>query len=163
MWLCYYAKAWAKSRRISFIFSRPIERRIVFGFMPEADNSSVVICEWVVLAGWITRDFASATLASKENNWSLSIKSWASFAVPLISNVKIEPPSLGKYFWYKLWSKREVIEGWLTFSTLSWFCKNSMTLSVFCTWRSTRKDKVSNPCKSKKALNGEIHLKALNF
>ena len=31
-----------------------------------------------------------------------------------------------------------------------------MTLSVFCTWRSTRKDKVSNPCKSKKALNGEI-------
>ena len=48
--------------------------------------------------GWITRDFTSATLASSENIFKPSIKRNASSLPPLISNVKIEPPPLGKYF-----------------------------------------------------------------
>jgi len=54
----------------------------------------------VVVAGWITRDFTSATFASRENNSRLSMKSFAFFSSPLISNVKIEPPPFGKYFLY---------------------------------------------------------------
>lgn len=46
----------------------------------------------------MTRDFTSATLASRENSSRLSIKSFAFCASPLISNVKIDPPPFGKYF-----------------------------------------------------------------
>jgi hypothetical protein len=70
---------------------------MVFGLIPELINSSSVIWEWVVLAGCITKDFTSATLASKENISKRSINSVASLAPPLISKVKIEPPPFGKY------------------------------------------------------------------
>ena len=49
----------------------------------------------------MTSDLASATLASNENNCNLSIKSCVCFAVPSISNVKIEPPPFGRYFSYQ--------------------------------------------------------------
>ena len=44
----------------------------------------------VVVAGWITRDLTSATLASNENSSRLSMKSFAFCASPLISNVKMD-------------------------------------------------------------------------
>ena len=38
------------------------------GVGPDAASSSSVIWEWVVLAGWMARDFTSATLASREKS-----------------------------------------------------------------------------------------------
>ncbi len=54
-------------------FSIPIERRIVFGLMPWSRSSSSVYWLCVVVAGWITRDFTSATFASSEKIARLSI------------------------------------------------------------------------------------------
>ena len=83
---------------ISSMFSVPMERRIVFCLMPWSANSSSFNWEWVVDAGWITRDFTSATFASKEKSSRLSINFFAASAPPLISKVKMEPPPFGKYF-----------------------------------------------------------------
>ncbi len=44
--------------------------------------------EWVVVAGWITRLFTSATLARREKIFSLSINRCASSCPPLISKSK---------------------------------------------------------------------------
>ena len=38
---------------------------------PAAMRSSSLNCAWVVLAGWMTSDFASATFASSENKFQL--------------------------------------------------------------------------------------------
>ena len=87
----------------SSTFSIPIESRIVFGLMPCSSSSSSVLWLCVVVAGWITSDFTSATFASREKMARLSINVWAVFASPLISKVKIEPPPLGRYFLYNAW------------------------------------------------------------
>ena len=101
---CYLTalKASSRSSMISSICSVPIDSRIVFGRMPACASSSSFIWECVVLAGWITSDFTSATFANKENSSRLSIKSFAFCASPRISKVKIEPPPFGKYFFFQL-------------------------------------------------------------
>ena len=139
-------------------FSCPVFhlRQMVFGLIPCSSSSCSWSWEWVVVAGWITKLFTSATFASKENISNASIHLWASFWPPLISKVKIEAPPLGKYVSYKAWSGWSGREGWLTFSTWGWLAKYATTFLVFPPWRSTRKDKVSTPCKSRNALNGEI-------
>ena len=71
---------------------------MVFGWMPCSASSSSLSCECVVEAGWITRDFTSATFASKEKILSLSMNACASLAPPLMLNVKMEAPPFGKYF-----------------------------------------------------------------
>ena len=48
------------------ICSVPMERRMVLGEIPWSFSSASVSWEWVVEAGWITRLFTSATLASRE-------------------------------------------------------------------------------------------------
>ena len=93
------AKPFSRSAMMSSMCSVPMERRMVFWWMPAASSSSSVSCEWVVVAGWITRDFTSATFASSENIFKPSMKRNASSFPPLISNVNIEPPPLGKYFY----------------------------------------------------------------
>jgi hypothetical protein len=65
------------------------------GLIPDSSSSCPLIWEWVVLAGWMTRDFTSATFASREKISSRSIKALASSAPPLISKVKIEPAPRG--------------------------------------------------------------------
>src|SRR5207302_9831258 len=47
--------------------SRPIDRRTVPALMPERPRSASIIRQWVVVAGWITSDLASPTLARCEN------------------------------------------------------------------------------------------------
>ena len=42
----------------------------------------------------------------------------------------------------------------LTAATFGWFTRKSITFKALATCRSTRKDKVSNPCSKIKALNG---------
>ena len=153
---CTALKASSKSSMISSIFSVPIDRRIVLGLIPDPNNSSSVIWECVVDAGWMTKDFTSATFASSENNSKWSIKSFAFCASPLISNVKIDPPPLGKYFLYNsCCSGSSDTDGWFTFSTAGWFFRYSTTFNAFCTWRSTLKDNVSNPCKKMNAWTGD--------
>ena len=78
----------------SSAFSIPIDRRIVFGLMPCSSSSSSVHWLCVVVAGWITKDFTSATFASSEKIARLSMNFCAVAASPLISNVKIDPPPL---------------------------------------------------------------------
>ena len=78
--LMYYftaLNASSKSSIISSIFSVPIESLIVFGLIPWSRSSASLSCECVVLAGWITRDFTSATLARSEKSSRLSMKSLA--------------------------------------------------------------------------------------
>ena len=58
--------------------SVPTERRTVAGVIPCAASSSGESCEWVVVAGWITSDFTSATFASSEKISSESMKRCAS-------------------------------------------------------------------------------------
>ena len=124
--------------------------------MPCSFSSSSVSCAWVVEAGWITRDLTSATFASKENSSRLSMKSFAFCASPLISKVKIEPPPFGKYFLYSFCCSGSVdTDGWWTFSTCGWLFKYWTTFSAFSTWRSTRRDSVSSPCRKKNAWNGD--------
>ncbi len=77
--------------------SVPMERRMVFGLMPLARRSFSSICECVVDAGWITRDFTSATFASRENSWRDSVNFLAYWASPLSSKVKMDPAPFGKY------------------------------------------------------------------
>ncbi len=71
--------------------SVPMERRMVVGVMPAANSSGSSIWEWVVEAGWITSDFTSATLASRENSFSDSVNRRASASLPFSSKVKMEP------------------------------------------------------------------------
>ena len=119
---CTAANPWVKSARISSMCSVPIDRRMVLGRMPQAASSSADSCEWVVEAGWITRDFTSATLASSENSFKLSVNFFAVSASPLISKVKIEPAPCGKYRSYSCFAAPVASDGWLTRSTPGCFC-----------------------------------------
>ena len=141
---------------ISSICSVPIESLIVPLLIPTLASSSSESCECVVDAGWITKLLTSATLARRENISKLSINFHAASWPPLISNVKIEPPPLGKYFLYNSWSGWSSSEGWLTFSTSGWFFKNSTTFFVFSMCLSSLRESVSVPWRSKNALNGDI-------
>ena len=95
------SNAASKAAIRSSAFSIPMERRIVFGLIPWSRSSSSVHWLCVVVAGWMTRDFTSATFASREKIARLSINFCAVLASPLISNVKIEPPPFGRYFLYR--------------------------------------------------------------
>ena len=66
--------------------------------MPCCSSSASVSWLWVVLAGWMTRLFTSATFASrlKMGRWSMNFL--AVPASPFTSKVKMLPPPLGKYF-----------------------------------------------------------------
>ena len=67
------------------------------------------------------------------------------FTSSLDFEVKMEPAPFGKYVSYSLWSGCPGNAGWLTFFTLGCVERKSRIFRVFSTWRSTRKDKVSNP------------------
>ena len=80
---------------MSSMCSVPMESRIVLGLMPAASSSSSVSWECVVEAGWITRLFTSATLASRLKSCRLSVNFLARSASPLSSKVKIGAAPLG--------------------------------------------------------------------
>ena len=124
--------------------------------MPWSMSSSGLSSEWVVLAGWMTRDLTSATFARRLKSCSLSMKSWASLAPPLMRNVKIEPAPFGKYSLYsRFCSGSSDSDGWLMLSTSGTVLRYSMTFRVFSTWRSTRSERVSRPWRKMKLWNGE--------
>ena len=83
---------------MSSMCSVPMDRRMVLGRMPWSASCCSVSWLWVVVAGWMTRLLTSATLASREKIFRLSMNLWASAWPPLISKVKMEPPPFGKYF-----------------------------------------------------------------
>ena len=49
---------------MSRMSSVPTERRIISGVTPVSACSSMVSCEWVVEAGWMTRDLESPMWAT---------------------------------------------------------------------------------------------------
>src|SRR5699024_12566511 len=55
----------------SSAFSIPTDSLMVFGLIPCSSSSSAVHWLWVVEAGWMTRDFVSATLRSEEHTSEL--------------------------------------------------------------------------------------------
>jgi hypothetical protein len=92
------SKAASSAAIRSSAFSMPMDSLMVLGFMPWSSSSEAVSWEWVVLAGWMTSDFTSATFARREKMARLSINFFAVSSSPFISNVKMEPPPFGKYF-----------------------------------------------------------------
>ena len=56
------------------------------------------------MAGWITKDLASPTLAKCENILKFSIKALPASLPPLSSKVKTAPHPLGSNFEASLWS-----------------------------------------------------------
>ena len=150
------AKPCSRSAMISSMCSVPMDRRMVLGLIPWSSSSSGLSWEWVVVAGWMTRDFTSATFASREKISRRSINRWASAWPPLISKVKMDAPPWGKYFSYRAWSGWLGREGWFTFSTWGWLDRYSTTFLVFSAWRSKRRERVSTPWSSRKALKGEM-------
>ena len=69
-----FSSAWSRSHKMSSMSSSPIDKRIMSGVMPPARCSSSLSCWCVVLAGWITSDLASPTLARWLNRFRLSMK-----------------------------------------------------------------------------------------
>ncbi len=76
--------------------SVPMDRRTVLGLMPESRSSCSLICEWVVLAGWTASDLTSATLTSRENSFSLSMKALGLLRAALYLKGEYGPRALGE-------------------------------------------------------------------
>lgn len=66
------------------------------GVMPVALSSASLSCAWVVEAGWMIKDLASPTLASKEKMLSLVISALPAASPPVKPIVKIAPTPFGK-------------------------------------------------------------------
>ena len=112
-----YSNASSSASIRSSIFSVPMLRRIVEGYRCCSSSSSGLSWEWVVVAGCITNDFTSATLARSENILRWSMKAHASFSPPLMSKVKMLPAPLGYSFLYSSWSGCVGNDGWFTLTT----------------------------------------------
>ena len=80
------------------MFSRPIDRRTVPGATPALASSSSVSCEWVVEAGWMTRDLASPMLATTGRSCTPSAKARPASYPPLMTKESRPPVPSGAYF-----------------------------------------------------------------
>ena len=88
--------------------SRPIDRRTSSSPTPALARSSTLICWCVVLAGWITSDLASPTLARCENTLSRSISLAPALRPPLMPKLRMAPAPFGICRLASAWS------GWLS-------------------------------------------------
>mmetsp|Transcript_6441 Transcript_6441/g.26462 ORF Transcript_6441/g.26462 Transcript_6441/m.26462 type:complete len:358 (-) Transcript_6441:170-1243(-) len=88
--------------------SRPMDRRMVPGPMPAWRSAASSMRKWVVLAGWMTSDFASPTLARCENSFSDSMKARPCSRLPFRSKENTAPAPRGSRRWARAWS------GWLS-------------------------------------------------
>ena len=79
------------------MFSNPMDRRIVSGRILAAASSSTLSWEWVVEAGWMIKDFASPTFASKEKSLVAPQKVLLASDPPFNPKEKTELVPLGKY------------------------------------------------------------------
>src|SRR5258708_4657925 len=87
----------ARSRVRSESVSSPTESRIVPGPTPAAASSSSLSWRWVVLAGWMTRLFASPTFARCDQSSSAEMNRCPASRPPTRSKTKIEPAPFGRY------------------------------------------------------------------
>ena len=69
--------------------SSPIDRRTVPGVMPAAASAASSMRKCVVLAGWITSDFASPMLARCEKSVSASMNLRPASRPPFSSKARI--------------------------------------------------------------------------
>ena len=93
-----FSNPYSKSAIKSSTSSIPTDTLIISGDTPANFCSSSFNCAWVVLAGCITKDFASATLAKWEKIFKDSMNILPASTPPLIPNVNIDPAPLGQYF-----------------------------------------------------------------
>ena len=91
VYFCIAANPFSRSAMMSSMCSVPIDRRMVLGEIPWSFSSASVSWEWVVEAGWITRLFTSATLASRENIFRLSINFQAASCPPWTDGLRFPP------------------------------------------------------------------------
>src|ERR1700722_1424015 len=89
----------SRSQIRSSVFSMPTESRIVPGRTPAAASSRSSSCRCVVLAGWMTRLFASPTFARCDHKVRQRINSCPASLPPRISNENTAPAPRGRYFW----------------------------------------------------------------
>src|SRR6185437_7069875 len=92
------AKPCSRSQIRSSTDSRPTDNRTVPGLTPAARSSSSLSCRCVVLAGWMTRLFASPTLARWDHRDMPRMRSWPPSRPPAQSNENTAPAPRGRYF-----------------------------------------------------------------
>src|SRR5690606_32636024 len=92
------AKPCSRSQIRSSASSIPTDSRIVPGRTPAARSSASTSCLCVVLAGWMTRLFASPTFARCDHTVRPRMNSCPASRPPRMSNEKTAPGPSGRYF-----------------------------------------------------------------
>ena len=139
--------------------SRPIDRRTVPGVMPAAASAASSMRKCVVVAGWITSDFASPMLARCEKSESASMNLRPASRPPFSSKdedraaaARIEPRG------ERVVRDAPARSGWCTRSTASCAARNCATIvAVFSMCRAMRSGSVSSPCRIWNAVIGAMH------
>ena len=110
--------------------------------------------EWVEVAGCVILDLESPTFAKKSNTRRRSIMRRAASGPPSSLTANIAPEPRGKYLRAKAWYGLDGSEGYATELTAGWASRKLATAIAFSACRSMRRESVSSPCKSRKALIG---------
>src|SRR5665213_1145381 len=132
-------RAFSKSQIRSSASSNPTLRRIASGSTPLLFISSSESWAWVVLAGWMTSDLASPTLARWLHSSSASMKRLPASRPPTMPKVKIEP-----------------IAGSLIQATSGRSLRKATTFSVLRACSRMRSGNVSRPRSKSHASIGDI-------
>jgi hypothetical protein len=76
---------------------------MVPGVMPAAASAASSMRKWVVLAGWMTSERQSPTLARCEKIFSASMKAWPCLRLPFRSKLNTAPQPRGSSFFASAW------------------------------------------------------------
>src|SRR5579872_1900995 len=146
----------SRSQIRSETLSSPTDSRTVPGPTPVARSSSSPSCRCVVLAGWMTRLFASPTFARCDHSVIAPISPWPPARPPAQSNENTAPAPRGRYFITSgsYWLPGRA--GYVTLDASGCDARKDATARAFDTCRSIRSDSVSSPCRNRNALNGDI-------
>ena len=139
-------------------FSRPIDRRIVPSVIPAFASSAADIRKCVVLAGWMTSDFASPTLARCEK----SLQCLDELASLRASSREIEAEYRSAARRAEAFAQARDPDDREAPDTrppppARALARKATTLRVFSTCRAMRSGSVSIPCRIWNAVNGAMH------
>src|ERR1700691_5629588 len=146
----------SRSARMSSTDSMPTESLTRSGDTPVVVCSASVSCEWVVDAGWMARLRTSPTLARWLNSSNPSMNRLPASAPPAMPKAMMEPPPLGRYFFWRSCQGLDANPGYATHDTSSRASSHSATATAFCTCRSMRRLRVSSPWRKRNELSGAI-------
>ena len=98
--------------------------------MPAFPSASSLIRKWVVLAGWITSDRQSPTLARWLNSFRASMNVLPCSRSPFMSKLKTDPAPFGSSRCARAWLGCDSSIGWPTREMKGCALRNSTTLAV---------------------------------